>query len=62
MKEYLKVNRLAECDHLTDKNWHKWKERTNHVFTNCDIIRYVTGTAKQLSEVDNPVGAWNWKE
>jgi len=25
-KDYSNINRIAECDHLVDKNWHKWKE------------------------------------
>jgi len=25
-KEYSNVNWIADCDHLTDVNWHEWKE------------------------------------
>ena len=25
-KDYLNVSRITECDHLTDKNWHEWKD------------------------------------
>ena len=43
-KEYTAVNRLPERSHLMDDNWYDWKERMNHVFTNCDITSYVDGT------------------
>ena len=26
-KEYSNINRIADCDHLMDENWNKWKER-----------------------------------
>jgi hypothetical protein len=26
MKDYSNVSKVVECDHLTDENWHKWKE------------------------------------
>ena len=26
-KDYTNVSRLAERDHLTDENWHEWKDR-----------------------------------
>ena len=45
-KEYSDVNKIAECDHLTDENWHKWKERMKRVFINSDITGYTTGSVK----------------
>jgi len=26
-RQYSNVNKIANCDHLTDNNWHEWKER-----------------------------------
>ena len=60
MKEYLKVNKIADRNHLTDENWHEWKDRMKCVFTNCDITGYVTGAVSRQNEVDDPVGANNW--
>ena len=45
-RNYSNINRIAECDHLTDENWHEWKERMGEVFYNCDIIGYITGDIK----------------
>jgi len=59
-KEYSNVNRIANHDHLTDANWHKWKERMKRVFINCDITQYVTGEITHPSEYDDPDGACNW--
>ena len=44
-RNYTNINKIAEHDHLTDDNWHKWKERMRRVFYNCDINEYVTGDA-----------------
>ena len=59
-KNYLNVNRIAECDHLIDENWHEWKERMRQVFQNCDITGYITGDIKCPNEAINPVGILNW--
>jgi gag-polypeptide of LTR copia-type len=59
-KEYSNVNKIADCDHLTDDNWHEWKDHMKHVFTNCDINGYITDTIKRPNELDDPVGARNW--
>jgi hypothetical protein len=47
MKDYLNISKIAECNHLTDENWHKWTEHIRHVFTNCDIIGYVGSTIQR---------------
>ena len=36
-RNYTNINKIAEHDHLTDKNWHKWKERMRQISYNCDI-------------------------
>ena len=59
-KNYSNVNRIAECDHLMDKNWHKWKERMRWVLYNCDINGYITGDIKCPNEAINPIGTLNW--
>ena len=40
-KEYSNVSKIADRDHLTDENWHEWKDRMKRVFMNCDITEYV---------------------
>ena len=30
-RNYTNVNKIGEHDHLTDDNWHKWKERMRRV-------------------------------
>jgi hypothetical protein len=59
-KEYSNVNKIADRDHLTDENWHEWKDRMKRVFTNCDITGYITDATKRLNEVNDPEGAHNW--
>src|SRR5271155_1948141 len=59
-KEYSNVNKIADRDHLTDENWHEWKDRMKRVFTNCDITGYVTGAVSRPNESDDPVGVCNW--
>ena len=59
-KEYLNINRITDCDHLTDDNQHKWKERMKQVFFNCDITGYIKGDVKCPNEIIDPVGTWNW--
>jgi gag-polypeptide of LTR copia-type len=59
-KDYSNVSKIAERDHLTDDNWHEWKERMKRVFTNCDITGYVNGTVKRPTLFQDPVGANNW--
>ena len=59
-KNYSNINRITECDHLTDENWHKWKERMRQVFYNCDINGYITGDIKCPNKSINPIGALNW--
>ena len=54
------VDKIAECDHLMDENWHKWKERMRRVFYNCDINEYVTGEIKCPNEAINSIGTLNW--
>ena len=41
---------IANCNHLTDENWHEWKEHMKRLFTNCDITGYVHGDIKQPDE------------
>ena len=60
MKEYSNVNRITDCDHLTDVNWHEWKERMKRVFINCDITWYVTGEITHPNEYEDPDGTCNW--
>jgi len=60
MKEYSNVNRITDCDHLIDVNWHKWKERIKRVFINCDITQYITGEITCPDEYDDPDGTYNW--
>ena len=59
-RNYTNVNKIAEHDHLTDDNWHKWKKRMRRVFYNCDINEYVTGEIKHSNEAIDPVGTLNW--
>ena len=59
-KEYTAVNRLPERSHLTDDNWYDWKERMNHVFTNCDITGYIDGTIPRVAPEQDGIGARNW--
>ena len=59
-RNYTNVNKIAECDHLMDDNWHEWKERMRRVFYNCDINEYVTGEIKCPNEAIHPVGTLNW--
>ena len=60
MKDYSNVGKIAERDHLTDDNWHEWKERMKRVLTNCDITGYADGTIVKPLVFDDPVGASNW--
>src|SRR6202167_3333831 len=59
-KEYTTVNKLLERSHLTDDNWYDWKERMNHVFTNCDITSYIDGTIPRVAPEQDGIGARNW--
>src|SRR6202789_134191 len=59
-KEYSNINRIADRDHLTDENWHEWKERIKRVFINCDITGYTTGAIRRPNEFLDFVGARNW--
>jgi hypothetical protein len=59
-KDYTNVSRLAERDHLTDKNWHEWKDRMLRVFFNCDIAEYTSGFTKRPDRNIDPIGAQNW--
>src|SRR6267154_3276492 len=43
-----------------DNNWYDWKERMNHVFTNCDITGYIDGTILQVVPEQDGIGARNW--
>jgi hypothetical protein len=40
-KDYTNISKIAECGHLNDNNWHKWKERIKHILFNCDIVGYI---------------------
>jgi hypothetical protein len=51
---------LADRDHLTDDNWHEWKDRIRRVFTNCDVTGYVDRTVKRPNQDEYSVGAHNW--
>jgi hypothetical protein len=59
-KEYSNVNKIAECDHLTDENWHEWWERMKWVFINCEITGYTNGTVKHPDTSIDLSGAHNW--
>jgi hypothetical protein len=59
-KEYSNVNRITDRDHLTDENWHKWKERIKRVFINCDITGYTTGDIRWPNEFLDFIGTRNW--
>jgi hypothetical protein len=59
-KEYSNVNKIADCNHLVDENWHEWKNWMKCVFTNCDITGYVMGTVNRPNEDNDPVGVYNW--
>jgi len=61
-KEYSNVNKISDHDHLTDDNWHIWKEQVQRVFVNCDIAKYVTGTEECPDETVDPVGICNWNK
>jgi hypothetical protein len=59
-KDYSNISKIAERDHLTNDNWHEWKEHMQCVLTNCEITGYVDGTLKRLFLFDDPAGASNW--
>jgi hypothetical protein len=59
-KDYTNVSKLADRDHLTDENWHEWKDRMKRVFKNCDIIGYIDGSIIRPEDDEFPVGASNW--
>ena len=56
-RNYANINKITERDHLTDDNWHEWKERMRRVFYNCDINEYVTGAIKRPNEAVDSEGA-----
>jgi hypothetical protein len=58
-KDYTNVSRIAEHDHLTDKNWHEWKDCMFRVFLSCDIAEYVAGFKKHPDPSIDPIGARN---
>jgi hypothetical protein len=60
MKNYSNVNKLAESTHLTDDNWHVWKDQMKIIFLSCNINNYVTGTIKHPDEQTGGEGAKNW--
>jgi hypothetical protein len=60
IKEYSNVNKIADRDHLTDENWHEWKDRMKRVFGNCNITDYVYGVIKRPIEEEDPIGVSNW--
>jgi len=59
-KEYSNISKITDRDHLTDENWHKWKDHMKQVFNNCNISGYVTGMVKRLNKDNNIAGACNW--
>jgi len=59
-KDYSNVSRIAECDHMTDKNWHEWKDHMLRVFLSCDIAEYVAGLIKCPDLIVDPMGTRNW--
>jgi hypothetical protein len=59
-KEYSNVSRIADHDHLTDENWHVWKECMKRVFTNCDINGYIIGAIKRPDQTTDPESTRNW--
>jgi hypothetical protein len=60
MKDYSNVNKLAESAHLTDDNWHVWKDQMKIIFLSCNINNYITGTVKCPDEQTDREGAINW--
>jgi hypothetical protein len=54
------ASKIADRDHLTNENWHEWKDRMKWVFNNCDISGYVTGMVKRLNKDNDAAGARNW--
>src|SRR5579859_3063529 len=59
-KDYSNVSRIAERDHLTDDNWHEWKDHMLRVLWNCDIAEYVTGFKERPNPDTDPIGTRNW--
>jgi hypothetical protein len=59
-KDYSNVNKIAERDHLMDKNWHEWKDRMKRVFINCVITGYISSTVQWPDDNTDPIGATNW--
>jgi hypothetical protein len=59
-KEYLNVSKITNRDHLTNKNWHKWKDCMKQVFNNHDIMGYIMGMVKRPNKDDDMAGACNW--
>jgi hypothetical protein len=59
-KDYLNVSKITEQDHLTDNNWHEWKECMQCILANCEITGYADGTLKRPFLFDHPAGVSNW--
>ena len=59
-KDYLNISKISDWDHLTDENWHEWKERMGRVFINCDITGYISGDIKWLGNNSDPNAICNW--
>ena len=59
-KDYLNISKISDWDHLTDENWHEWKERMERVFINCDITGYISGDIKQPEDDLDPNVICNW--
>jgi hypothetical protein len=59
-KDYTTVSRLTECNHLTDENWHEWKDRMLWVLYSSDIAEYVSGFKKRPDPSIDHIGAQNW--
>jgi len=56
-KDYTNVAKIVKDHHLTDENWHRWKERMRRVFYNCG---YIQGTIVRPPPHVDPQGAANW--
>src|SRR5277367_2195845 len=61
-KDFSAVSKVAECDHLTDDNWHEWKERMRRVFINCNVAGYVYDSVQKPNKDKNQVAANNWEK
>jgi len=47
-KEYFNVNEISDHDHLTDDNWHIWKEQMQRVIINCGMSQALKNVLMKL--------------